>query len=126
MRRPAAGPTSASPPDLAAAARNVATTTSRSRRCTGGRPRAQILQGADPARDVPGAPVHHRLAGPPPTRRAISAFGSPSAASSTIRARCANPARTVEPTGSTPPAEQITGTQDQRRRNRHGPLSRTT
>ena len=31
-----------------------------------------------------------------PTRRAISAFGRPSAASSTIRARCANPASTVE------------------------------
>src|SRR6516225_6943786 len=31
-----------------------------------------------------------------PTRRPISAFGTPWAASSTIRARCANPASTVE------------------------------
>jgi hypothetical protein len=31
-----------------------------------------------------------------PTRRPISAFGTPSAASSTIRARCARPASTVD------------------------------
>jgi hypothetical protein len=51
-----------------------------------------ILQGADPARVVAGPPVHHRRprrSGP----RAISAFGNPSAANNTIRARNASPAR---------------------------------
>ena len=59
-----------------------------------------------------------------PVTRAISAFGIPSAASSTIRARFASPDGTLGSRASSPPGA-ITLTQNQCRSNRHNPLSRS-
>ena len=95
MPAPAAGPTSASPPAGPAAAcngRDHDRDLVDHRRPTRA---VQIIQRRDPAGLVP-VPPPITVGRDTPTRRAISAFGSPSAASSTIRARCANPASTVE------------------------------
>jgi hypothetical protein len=53
-----------------------------------------------------------------PVRRAISAFGVPSAASNTIRARCASPAR-IELDRTIPSSANDHPHQDQRCSNRH-------
>jgi hypothetical protein len=45
---------------------------------------------------VPAAPTDHCLWRVTPTLAAIAVFDTPSAASNTIRARCARPARTLE------------------------------
>jgi len=74
---------------------SVAVTTAISSTVTGRPERCRSARAAIP-------PDSYRLRHPitvgrdAPTRRPISVFGTPSAASSTIRARCARPASTVE------------------------------
>ena len=87
-------------PNDSGGAVNVATTTAASS-ITVGRPDRSRSPNA------PTPPARYRLrhwitvGRVTPTRRAISAFGKPSAANSTIRARCANPASSVEDRTST-------------------------
>ena len=92
--RPAAGSTSASPPAARGGGSSVASTTATSSITA----RPTRLRAGPPSPAMPSAAYrllpadHRRLATPRPAARSRS-FRRPSAASNTIRARCANPAR---------------------------------